>query len=172
MGHLVKYKLSLIEEALFGVKLIAMSRASGVMDFIVIAMALLLPFLFFSIYQIRVNKNKRLHRHLQTVLGIILFLSVVVFEIDVRLSGWREAAEPSQYYDSWVFPLLWLHLLGAIPTFFLWVGALYQGLSSMTADVASDLKIKRHKRLGSLASYGLVYTAMTGWIFYIFAFVL
>ncbi|MEZ6046511.1 MAG: hypothetical protein R3C11_13255 [Planctomycetaceae bacterium] len=65
--------------------------ASFMLDFVVTALVLIVPALLFSIYQVKFLKNYKLHRALQLILGIVLLVAVVAFEVDTQLvhGGWQ-----------------------------------------------------------------------------------
>ncbi len=146
------------------------SRASFVLDLIVLAMALVVPILVLSIYRVRVWQNIALHRLIQTTLGLVLGVAIIAFEWDMRINGWRDLAEPSPYYESWVFPALILHLCFAVPTLFLWTYTIIMALKH-SIDQKSGKARFQHKKFGLLSSYSMVGTAVTGWIFYWLAFI-
>ena len=146
------------------------SRGSFILDFIVVAMALVVPILGFSVFSVKIKKNPALHRVIQIVLGIVLGLAIVIFELDMRINGWRQLAEPSPYYDSWVFPSLIIHLCFSIPTLILWAYTIFTALKH-SIDKSPNPSRFKHKKLGRLSSYAMIGTALTGWIFYWFAFI-
>ncbi|MBC7531740.1 MAG: DUF420 domain-containing protein [Oligoflexus sp.] len=146
------------------------SRGSFILDFIVVAMALVVPILGFSVFTVKIKKNLILHRVIQIVLGIVLGLAIVVFELDMRINGWRQLAEPSPYYDSWVFPSLIIHLCFSIPTLVLWAYTIFTALKHSIDKSHNPARFK-HKNLGRLSAYAMIGTALTGWIFYWFAFI-
>lgn len=145
------------------------SRGDFVLDFIVVAMALVVPILAFSIFQTKYKKNNSLHRVIQIALGIILGVAIVAFELDMRINGWRHLAEPSPYYDSLVFPSLIIHLCFAIPSLVLWSYTIYMGLKHSIDKQINSARIQ-HKKWGYLSSYFMLGTTITGWIFYYLAF--
>lgn len=148
------------------------NRASGTLDFVVVAMVLVLAALGFSIYQVRNKKNPQLHRLVQLVTAIVLLVTLVGFEVDIRLNGWREMAEPSPYYDSGVVSWsLWIHLMFAIPTPFIWAGVIGFGMSRFRASFQAGEFNRVHRIWGRVAAAFMVMTAITGWIFYYLAFV-
>ena len=97
-------------------KLLPFSRASNVTDFVAISLAFVLPLLLLSLWSARRRRNVVLHRRVQLSLASVLGAAVLVFEIDMRVNGWRHLAEPSPYFESLVFPALVTHLAFAIPT--------------------------------------------------------
>lgn len=153
------------------IKILTFSRASGIMDFVAVALIALVPLLIFSVYLVKQKRKVQLHRRLQIGLGIVLGLAILLFELDVRFGGWRHLAEPSPYYDSWVFPSLIFHLCFAVPTFVFWVLTLYTALKSFDGKGFSSIARRRHILLGRGAVIGLTMTSVTGWVFFWLAFI-
>jgi uncharacterized membrane protein YozB (DUF420 family) len=145
------------------------SRGDFILDFIVIAMAVVVPILAFSIFQAKYKKNIKGHRLIQIALGVILGIAIVAFELDMRINGWRHMAEPSPYYETWVFPALIIHLCFAVPSLGLWTYTIYMGLKHSIHAQINPARIQ-HKKWGYLSSYFMLGTAVTGWIFYYLAF--
>lgn len=146
------------------------SRGSFILDFIVVAMALVLPVLAWSIWLVKSKKNLAFHKTIQIGLGLVLGLAIVAFELDMRINGWRHLAEPSPYYETWVFPSLLLHLCFAIPTLFLWTYTIFAGLKH-SIEKSWNKAREQHRKLGLASSYMMAGTTVTGWIFYYFAFI-
>lgn len=146
-----------------------MSRANFVLDFIALAMAAIIPVMLLSVFLVRSRKNFELHRRIQIVLGVVLGLAILVFEIDMRLSGWRQYAEPSPYYQTLVIPALFVHLCFAIPTLFLWIFTIVMALRHHIATSTSRYRFQ-HKRWGRYSAYAMIGTTLTGWMFFWLAF--
>lgn len=148
------------------------NRASGTLDFVVVAMVLVLVAMGFSIYQVRSKNNPRLHRMVQLVTAIVLLITLVGFEVDIRINGWREMAEASPYYDSGVVGWsLAIHLMFAIPTPFIWAGVIGFGLSRFRESFQAGEFNRIHRIWGRAAAFFMAMTAVTGWVFYYLAFV-
>ncbi len=146
-----------------------MSRASFVLDFIALAMAAVIPVMLISLFQVRRRKNYTLHKRIQILLGVVLGVAILVFELDMRLYGWRQYAEASPYYDSFVIPALIIHLIFAIPTLFLWVYTISMALRHRIANESNKPRF-RHKLFGRLSAYAMLGTTLTGWLFFWLAF--
>ena len=58
------------------------SRANFLMDFVVLAMAIIIPIMLASVVLVRYWKNYSLHRKIQIALGSVLGITLIVFEID------------------------------------------------------------------------------------------
>ena len=133
------------------------TRASLMLDVVTVAMAVILPVLAVSIYLVRYRRRYLLHKRLQIGLSAVLFAAVTLFELDMRLNGWRHRAAPSPYYSqdgtSLVSNVLSVHLVFAIST------------------ATQSLHSRQHILWGRLAALDLTLTAVTGWLFYWLAFV-
>lgn len=147
------------------------SRASFMLDFVVVAMFAMVPTLLWSISLVRRKKNYALHRRVQLILAGVLLVTIVLFEVDVRLNGWQQYAKASPYFDSWLFPFLYFHLVFAISTTILWVVTVVGALRHFKAPVGPNAYSPRHKILGRLAAIDMCCTALTGVTFHWMAFV-
>lgn len=148
------------------------NRASGTLDFVVVAMVLVLLALGFSIYQVRVKKNPKLHRAIQLITAAILLVTLIGFEVDIRMNGWREMAKASPYFESGVVSWsLWIHLMFAIPTPFVWAGVIWFGLTRFRSSFQAGDYNRRHRMWGRIGAVFMLMTAVTGWVFYYLAFV-
>lgn len=146
-----------------------LSRASFVLNFIALAMAGVIPVMLFSIFQVRRRKNYVLHKRLQILLGVVLGLAILVFELDMRLYGWRQYAESSPYYQTLVFPALIVHLVFAIPTLFLWIYTIFMALRHRITEEAGKYRTQ-HIFFGKLSAYAMIGTTLSGWLFFWLAF--
>ncbi len=146
------------------------SRATLILDLIVVAMALVIPIMLYSLAAVRRLKNYERHKFIQIGLGLILGLAIIAFEIDMRLNGWRHLAEASPFYETWVFPALYVHLACAVPTLLLWVYTISMALKQQIIRPLAGQPRFRHKLFGRLSAYSMMATALTGWLFYWLAF--
>lgn len=147
------------------------SRANLILDVIVVAMALVIPILLYSLSAVRRQRNYNRHKTIQITLGVILGVAILLFEIDIRLNGWRHMAEASPFYDTWVFPALYVHLFFAIPTLFLWAYTLFMATRHSIIQGTGQKHRFRHKTFGRLSAYCMIATTLTGWMFYWLAFI-
>ena len=151
------------------------TRASLMLDVVFLAMFLVVPVLAFSIYLVRRGRYA-LHRKIQLVLGAVLLVTVLAFELDLRFfTDWRKLAEPSPYYHSEGRCLVWtalmVHLTFAVPVGFLWAFVIVQALRKFPYPPTPGRHSRSHKFWGWLAVSFMVMTAITGWTFYWLAFV-
>ena len=152
-------------------KFLEFSRASWATDFVAVAMVIVVPVMLYSVYSARGRKNVERHRRLQIALACVLASAVLVFEIDMRIHGWRHLAEPSPFYETLVYPALLTHLFFSIPTFFMWAFLVVSSLKNFTKKQQTLKDPRRHKKIGMLAVIGMTMTSVTGWLFYWLAFV-
>lgn len=152
-------------------------RGSLMLDVVFLAMFGVLPLLAFSIYLARRRKFEA-HRRLQLAIAGVLLVAVLAFELDMQLfTDWEARAEGSPYFDvqhKWTCPAglaLAIHLSFAVPTLLLWIVVIVQALRKFPSPPVPGPHSAAHRRLAWPAAWGLVLTAVTGWIFYALAFV-
>ena len=155
------------------------TRGSLMMDIVFIALFAVLPLLLLSIYTVRYRRNYALHKRLQVVLGVLLLVTVILFEVDIQyVSKWEQRAEASPYFDSgqmwsdWVGRSLLVHLCFAVPTAALWVFVIVQALRKFPRPTRPSGYSQRHKWWSRLTTVFTIMTALTGWLFYWLAFAL
>ena len=146
------------------------SRASIMLDVVALGMFIVVPVLLWSIYQVRYKGRKDLHRKAQIFLGILLLVVVTLFEIDIRLHGWRHLAEPSPFYHTALFPVLYIHLFFFIDTALLWIYTIIDAVIRFRGEVSPE-SARKHRRVARVSAIGMCMTAVTGWTFYLMAFV-
>ena len=147
------------------------------LDFVVTALALIVPALLVSLFLVKVKRNYLVHRNLQLALAGVLLVAVVAFEIDIRLhGGWREivgARTPALSAEQLetVKQTLYVHLVFAISTPLLWGTTIVLALKRMPKPPAPCEHSRLHKSLGWLSVIDLVLTSATGLLFYYRAFI-
>jgi uncharacterized membrane protein YozB (DUF420 family) len=152
------------------------TRASLMLDIVFVAMFAVVPLLGYSVYLVKYRRKYTLHKRIQLVLGAVLLVTVALFELDMRLNGWRDRARPSPYYGSddahgWVWYALSIHLVFAVTTAALWIAVIAQALRRFPNPPLPSEHSVWHRRWGKLAAVDMALTALTGWIFYWLAFV-
>lgn len=152
------------------------SRGSFMLDFVVLAMMILVPLMAISISVVRFRRQYVLHKWIQTILGITLLVTVIGFEIEMRTFDWTERARPSPFWmdgpwNDLVDFSLGIHLCFAIPTPFLWTYVLLAAWLRFPSPPEPSGHSLRHRYWARLAALMMVCTAITGWIFYGVAFV-
>lgn len=147
------------------------SRASWTMDALVVAMALALPCLAWSIRLVR-RGHYASHRRIQLGLSAALLLAVCAFEVDVRVNGWQHrAAGEGDSPSTAVWISLAIHLVFAVTTAILWPIVAVMAVRQFPNPPSPGEFSATHRRWARLAAWDLTATAATGWFFYWMAFV-
>ncbi|MCA9246957.1 MAG: DUF420 domain-containing protein [Planctomycetales bacterium] len=141
------------------------------LDVVFLAMFAVIPVMGWSIYLVKYRQRYQLHKRIQLTLAAILLAAVTLFEIDIRLYGWEHLAAPDGEVANRVYVALYVHLVFAITTLVFWIVAIGHAWRSFPAVPAPNEHSPRHRLLGKLAAIDMTLTALTGWIFYVLAFV-
>lgn len=148
-------------------------RGSLMLDVVFLAMMAVLPIQAFSVFLVKYRKKFALHRNIQVGTAAVLLVAIVAFEIDLRFfTDWRSLAADSRVDQNWIGRLLFIHLVFAIPTPFVWGWTIYAALKNFGWNAQPNEYGVIHKRWGILAVSMMAMTSATGWTFYIAAFVL
>jgi hypothetical protein len=146
------------------------------LDVVVCALAAVVPTLLLSLYLVKVRRKYTWHRNLQLTLGGLLLVTVLLFEIDMKLhGGWRQivnqpAGRLSIEQFAFVERLLYVHLVFAITTPLFWGLTLWLAVRRFSAPPAPGPHSAWHKRLGWISVVDITLTSITGLLFYYFAF--
>ncbi len=149
------------------------TRASLALDVVCVGMLVVVLVLGWSIRQVRVHRRYALHRRVQLRLAGLLLVVLTAFELDVRLNGWRDRAagelggQPS--YD--VFVALSIHLFFAVTTVVLWILVIFLAWRRFPNPPQPNSHSAFHRRWGKIAAIDMLFTTITGWVFYVLAFV-
>jgi hypothetical protein len=154
--------------------------ATFMLDFVVCALGLVAGLQLFSIWLVKVKKLYKRHQQMQIFIGLLLLVTVIAFEIDMRLhGGWeniinKDPAHPAHVGESLIRIrfVLYIHLIFAISTPLLWIVTLLASPWKTVRPVAS-LKglVQHHKILGWITTIDLGLTSITGIWFYYLAFI-
>lgn len=155
-------------------------QTTFMLDFVVCALALIVPLLLFSLWLVKVRKQYKTHMQMQLGLGLILLVAVSAFEIDVQMvhGGWenivaQQNLTPEVYaakIES-VRPWLLVHLVFAITTPVLWIITITLALKRFGRNPRPGAHSRAHSMLGWLSTADITLTSMTGLAFYYVAFV-
>lgn len=149
------------------------TRASFMLDAVCIGMIVVMLALTWSIRQVRVHHNYQLHKRVQLGLAGLLLVVLTAFELDIRINGWQHRAAGSLTGEPTraVFTALWIHLFFALTTVLLWVVVIARALKRFPNPPLPNEHSAFHRRFGWLAAIDMLLTTITGWIFYVLAFV-
>ena len=149
------------------------TRASLMLDVVFVAMFAVVPVLLWSIQQVRRHRRFALHKKVQLTLAVLLLVTVTTFEVDMRLHGWEEraAGELGGEASSVVWRALYVHLIFAISTALLWPWVIYRAWQRFPVPPLPGEHSRSHIFWARLAAIDMVLTSITGWVFYVLAFV-
>ncbi len=148
------------------------------LDVVVCALVLVMPVLAFSLYLVKVPQKFVWHRNIQIVLGVVLLITIVAFEIDLQIvhGGWRNIVvknhpEFSDQQMDFVQKVLWVHLVFAGSTPLFWAATIFLALKRMPSPPGLCAHSPLHKKLGWISVIDITLTSLTGLLFYYHAFV-
>jgi len=150
------------------------TRASFMLDAVCLGMVLVMLILAWSIRLVKLHRNYQLHKRVQLALAGLLLVVLTAFELDVRLHGWQERATgqmggtPAQA----VFVVLGIHLFFAVTTLITWLMVLVRAMRSFPTPPQPGGHSRAHRLWGWIAAIDMLLTTVTGWLFYLMAFVL
>ncbi len=152
-------------------------RGPLMIDVIAVAMVLVLIALGWSLFSVKRRQEYERHKAIQVFLAGGLLMLLVVFEIDIQyFENWRECARASPYFDAAtgrgaVIYTLWIHLFFATTTVALWLLTILGAFRRFPTPPRPNGHSGFHARWGTVAAIDMVLTAVSGWAFYILAFV-
>ena len=152
-------------------------RGPFMIDVIVIVMVFVLIALAWSLYSVKYRNKYQKHKVTQLCLAVGLLVALVLFEVDIQFfENWRDRAAASPYYDAptrsgLAIYSLWIHLFFATTTLALWLLIIVKALKHFPNPPRPDRHSSYHARWGMVAAIDMVLTAVTGWVFYVLAFV-
>ncbi len=160
----------------FGIDGFLGTRASFMLDVVALAMFVLLPALAWSVYLVKYRHKYALHKTIQLTLGAVLLVTVSLFEVDMRIGGWRHRAEASPFVSpasetNWVYVALAIHLCFAVTAALLWIVVIARALRQFPSPPVPGPHSVWHRRFGMAAAIDMACTAVTGLAFYYLAFV-
>lgn len=146
--------------------------ASIMMDVVVCSLVLVVPALLWSVYLARFRRQFALHKQVQLVLGVVLLIVVVLFEVDIRLHGgfWEMAQESAYYQTAFLRNLLSVHLFFSISTVFIWAVTYATALKSFPSPPRPGSFSPKHKVMAWISVVDMVATVVTGLMVYYFGF--
>lgn len=149
------------------------TRASLMLDILVLAMLVVVVILSWSVYLVKYRHRYQLHKWIQVTLGVAVLIVVVLFEIDIRINGWelRAAGVEGGRAPATVWYALYVHLVFAISSLILWPVTIILALRNFPNPPHPGAHSRVHVPLARVAAFDMIMTAITGWVFYWLAFV-
>jgi putative membrane protein len=146
--------------------------ASIMLDVVVCSLFLVVPALLWSIYLARIRRNFSLHKKVQLILGVVLLIVVILFEIDLRRQGgfWELAKDSAYFETAFLRNLLNIHLVFSISTVFIWAATYATALWAFPSPPRPGSFSPKHKVMAWVAVVDMVATVVTGLMVYYFGF--
>jgi uncharacterized membrane protein YozB (DUF420 family) len=143
--------------------------APFMMDLVVVSLIAVVPIMIFSIAQAKKGAYQ-LHKKCQVTLAIVLFIAVVLFELEMRFAGGiKNLIEPERYTLSFR-AYLWFHIALAISTLVLWGMTIFKALKNFDGVKMAPSHLKQHRKLGLYSTLSLLSTSVTGLGVYYWSF--
>jgi len=146
------------------------TRADILMDLVVIGIVVT-PILMLYAFHLAKQKRFVAHRNLHAILITTLLFSVILFELDVRLSGGTKAFLNGSSLAETAF-LRWfliVHVLIAVSSFVGWIALETKSWKSFLKALPGEFS-PQHVQHGKVVYGGVVATAITGVALYIMGF--
>ena len=148
------------------------TRADALID-VVLLCVLANPLVFILSFRLARARKYEYHRRLQVYLLATLLFAVVLFEVDVRLSGGSGSLMRGSTYagTAWLRFLLLAHVTGAVSTFLLWLVLAVLSLRRFRQVLPGSFS-QTHRWLGLFVLAGNMYTAVSAILMYVCSFIL
>ncbi len=113
------------------------------------------------------------HRAVQTTLLCVLLVAVVLFELDVRVSGSSGSLMKGSSYagTGWLRGILLAHVLANVATFFAWMVLVVRSWRRFEGTLPGTFSAG-HRRVGRFVFGGTVFGAVSAVAMYVLGFVL
>lgn len=99
------------------------ARCDLLMDIVFLSMAIILPLLWYSMKQVKHNRNYALHKRIRIIMFLVLFFVVILFEYDMQQHGGIfEMVKGSSYEGTFFLNfMIYFHTLLSITTSSIWI---------------------------------------------------
>lgn len=148
------------------------TRADWLMDVVIVSLVIIIPVILFSWFRVR-NFDYRLHKGIQVWLTATLTVVVLLFELDLRLSGgMAELTKASRFFNTLVLDLsTYIHLFFSVTTAIIWIALVLVSLRRFAKPPAPKKGFSgAHKFWGKLGMIWMIMTGVTGLELYIVGF--
>ncbi len=147
------------------------TRADILMDLVLLSFIVILPAISWSWLKVRAGGYKA-HKSAQLTLGVILFVAVAMFEIDMKLAGGIfELTKESRYngttlLNSWIYG----HTVVAILTSIIWVLLIIFSLKRFPNPPEPAEFSKTHRFWGRLGMVTMMLAGLSAFPLYYYGF--
>lgn len=147
------------------------TRADWLMDLVLVALIVVIPAIVVSWRKARQRQYQK-HKNIQFWLAVTLGITVLLFELDIRLAGGTGAlTKHSAYAGTWLLTIsFYVHLLIAVSTAILWATLIIISFRRFDKPPRPNHFSRQHKRWGRIAMILMILTGLTGIEIYILGF--
>lgn len=145
------------------------TNAPFMMDLVMVALLVINPALFWSIKQAKLGRYE-LHKKVQITLATVLLISVVLFELEIRLANGIVNIIGEEKFTTTFQSVLYVHIFFSVTTTILWAVVTIKAIKLYTPQGFPDHYVKTHKTMGFLGALDLVLTTITGYAVYYLGF--
>ena len=140
-------------------------------DIVNFSFIVIVPTLVYSWLKVR-NGEYGLHKKVQLILFAILFVAVILFELDLRQRGGIfEMVKDSQFAGTlFLNSLIWFHMFVSITTSFIWIGLVAFSLWKFATPPVPNKFSGIHKFFGRIGMIDMILTGITGVMLYLLGF--
>lgn len=140
-------------------------------DIVNFSFIVIVPALIYSWTKVR-NGEYSFHKKLQLILFAVLFVAVILFELDLRQRGGIfEMVKASQFAGTaFLNGLIWFHMFVSITTSFIWIGLVAFSLWKFASPPAPNSFSGMHKFWGKIGMIDMILTGITGVMLYVLGF--
>ena len=149
------------------------TRADLLIDIVNISFIVILPILFWSWREVRVNKNYAKHKAIQLYLAITLAVVVTIFEIDMSMSGGIFELVKGSAYEGTVLlnSIIYTHTIFAVAASFIWAGLIIVSLFKFSKPPKPNEFSRYHRFFGYAGMISMVLACITAPPLYYFGFI-
>ncbi len=140
-------------------------------DIVNASFIIIVPTLIYSWMKVR-NGEYGLHKKVQLTLFAVLFVAVILFEVDLRQRGGIfEMVKDSQFAGTaFLNGLIWFHMFVSITTSFIWIGLVAFSLWKFASPPVPNNFSGMHKFWGKIGMIDMILTGITGVMLYVLGF--
>jgi putative membrane protein len=140
-------------------------------DVVNFSFIVIVPALIYSWTKAR-NSEYNFHKKIQLTLFAVLFVAVILFEVDLRMRGGIfEMVKDSQFAETLLLNgLIWFHLFVSITTTLIWIGLIIFSLRKFAKPPVPNDFSEKHKFWGKLGMIDMILTGITGVMLYVLGF--
>lgn len=146
------------------------TKAPFMMDLVVLALFAIIPVLIYSIKLAKTGQYIK-HKSIQIALAIILLISVILFEIEIRIAGGIYQLIDIAPSERLLFDIvLYTHLFFAITTPLIWGFVIFSAIKNFDGKSFPARYANKHRLWGKIATIDLILTSLTGFLVYYLGF--